>query len=172
MYLLSALLMFQEHLKRHRLENEKLSRTISILRSVYVFRFKIPYEDLKDLAFATARLPSIESFDVALSAFNESQTLKWANNFKSIETKRRAPVEWVVAVAAIIAALTFLPEATRTVALSYVNSWSVANIFVLIGFSFFFVVGTMFLIDREYRTNPLKDYATSAFSRNSQENSA
>jgi hypothetical protein len=166
-YLLSALLMFQEHLKRHRLENEQLTRTISILRSIYVFRFKIPYEDLRELAFATARLPSIESFESALSTFNASQTMKWADNFKSIENKKRAPIEWVAAVAAIIAALTFLPESTRTVALSYVTSWSVTNIFVLIGFSFFFTTAVMFLLDREYRANPLKDYATSAFDRNS-----
>jgi hypothetical protein len=139
-YLLSSLTMFQDHLKRNELENKELLQAIKTLRCFYVFKFEIPFVDLKELAFSAERLPSIESFDNALSKFNTCQTVDWSKNFQAIELKRRPPFEWIGAIAAIIAAFTFVPESTRSVVLGYLSQWSNDNILFVIGVFFLLVL--------------------------------
>lgn len=156
-YLLRALTNFQGHLKRNQLKNDELETTIKILRCIYVFKFQVPYDDLKELAFAAERLPSIESFDSALLEFNKCQAISWSKDFQAIDVKKRPPFEWIAGIAALLAAFTFVPETTRSTILGYLGQWSTDNFLFILGFAFILGVSIMVSIDSEYRINPLRD---------------
>jgi len=158
-YLLKALLMVQEYLRSHQLKNEELEKAIVTLRCFYVLKSEIPFETLEALALVLERFPSIESLPEALTSFNESEAIKSLTTFKSIQKANRAPIEWIIAIASIIAALSFVPESTRAIVLGYLGSaWSIDSIQVLVGLFFFGAAGIIAFMDEDYRINPIRGY--------------
>lgn len=158
-YLLDALLMFREYLRSHQLKNEELEKAIGTIRCFHVLKSEIPYETLQALALVLERFPSVESLPEALITFNESSAIKSLTTFKSIQKAGRAPIEWIVAIASIITALSFVPESTRALVLGYLGSiWSVDSIQVLVGFFFFGVAAIIASMDGDYRINPIREY--------------
>jgi hypothetical protein len=158
-YLLNALLMSQEYLRHYGLKNEELEKTIGTIRCFYILKSEIPYETLQALALVLEHFPSIESLPEALITFNESSAVKALTTFKSIQKTRRAPIEWIIAIASIITALSFVPESTRTLFLGYLGSvWTVDSIQFFVGIFFFIVAAIITSTDSDYRINPIREY--------------
>jgi hypothetical protein len=161
-YLLDALRMFQEYLRRQQLENEELNKAIGIMGCFNIFKSEIPYETLQALSLVMERFPSVESLPGALSTFNSSKEVEALTTFKAVQKTGRPPIEWILVIASVLAALTFVPESTRTVALGYLQSiLSVASIQISVGIFFFASAAIVGSLDADLRISPVAKYLES-----------
>ena len=143
--LLKASLLLRDCLKHEELELQELNDAIKAIKCFLQFKSNIPYDSLQKLTLQLKRFPSIEHLPTTLSTFNRSKKVQWTRKFTVTEKTKRKVQGLIVAIAAILSGLTFLPETTRTALFEILQSvGSTNNIQVIMGL-FFLVVSAYIL---------------------------
>lgn len=147
-HLLQALLWLRDCLGREQLNLRTIDETIKVARCLLLFKEKIPYSDLLAISKELNKYPKIEEFPRTLVSFNAQTSVQWAHSFGTAERNRRTPLEYIIAVATILTALTFVPEAARNTLFGILQSLgSPGNVMIIIGA--FFISIIVYLSNRD-----------------------
>lgn len=158
---MKAFLLLKDCLKHEKLELQELNNAIKSLKCFLQFQSKIPYDALQVLALALKRFPSMEHMTKALSTFNTNSKVKWTESFTESERIRKGVLELIIAIAAILSALTFLPETARSTLLEILRSvGSIENIQTIVGF---FLLGVVVMISSLAATYHLTPFEARRF---------
>lgn len=156
-FLLKAFLLLRDCLKYEELELQELNNAIKAIKCFRKFKSNIPYDSLQKLTVELERFPSIEHLPRALSAFNDSKEVQWTRKFTATEKTKIKVERLIVAIAAILSGLTFLPETTRSALFEILQSvGSADNIMVIMGFFLLFVSAYISSLTAPYALRPLE----------------